>query len=126
MRQVMSARQAFECYVSDVNKGSQFLHAHFHERYGDVKCFPVFIGDDHCIFQLTPCVSKDGVDIVDAIRSSKALDEIDGWLNEKSVPRMAHAGSMYESETHSYRMIFKKCNMSKADVKKYLKLFGVE
>lgn len=64
MKQVMSARQAFECYVSDVNKGSQFLHA--------------------------------------------------------------HAGSMYEAETHSYRMIFKKCNMSKADVGKYLKLFGVE
>lgn len=126
MKQVMTARQAFECYVSDVNKGSQFLRDHFQERYGDVKCFPVFIGNDHCIFQLIPCVSENGADVVDAIRGSKALEDIDGWLSERSVPRMAHAGSMYDPHTKSYQMVFKKSNMSKADAKKYLKLFGVE
>ena len=120
MKQLMTAKQAIECYLSDANCGSQFLREHFKGRYGQVDMefgYP----KDMIMVRMTFHSDEEGMDVCDALRMCE--EKINKRLSRN--PKYLHHVTYVDTDGRLV-MLFKKSDMTQEQVARYLRFMEVE
>lgn len=120
MKQLMTARQAIECYLSEDNHGEEYLRHNFPLRYSGAD---MEFGDEKDLFMVRLKFIKDenGVDICEALRM--CADKINLRLAER--PKHLHHGTAVDGYGRLI-MMFKRSDLKEEDVRRYMDWFGVE
>lgn len=120
MKQLMTAKQAIECYLSDANYGTQFLKEHFKGKYGQADMEFGNIMDMMAV-RISFHPDEDGVEICDALRMCE--EKINKRLSRN--PKYLHHGTYVDTDGRLV-MMFKKSSMTPEQVANYLRFMEVE
>lgn len=125
MKQLMTARQVIDCYLSPRNHGTEYVMEHFPERYSHM-----FVRVEHnkkdkeLLFTMKfvkADADENGMDAVETLRSCE--EDMDDVL--KLYPTYLHSMTGMDGYGRLL-MLFRHSRMDRGTVKEYIRNMGVE
>ncbi len=126
MKQMMTAKQALDCYLSDANHGSEYVLEHFPDKYSHVFARVTVDKKNKDILFTMKFVKADeddemGADAVTVLRA--CADDMDEELRRH--PTYLHSATGIDGYGRLV-MMFSHSNMTRDSVKSYMSILGVE